>query len=1668
MDFDSVYTVIEYIGNHYASLFDKGTMWEKAVLFYLRNDPAMRKIAGEAWLWDKAPTYDGPDTGIDVVCENGSATAEANGVPRYWAVQCKDFFERNVTLKDLGTFWMKSSGEEYSGRMVFSATDFTANVRKQASKDGTILVGPSTMAQSSVDWNALFTDNGHARRDTYDLREHQRDAVRDINAKLESYDRCKAIMACGTGKTLMSLRLAEGRCPHGLVLFAAPSIALVSQAMREWTNQDRVGLRPLVVCSDSTASQTADEDDLISTVSDLAFPASTNAGELRRRYGLVRRRDPEAMVVVFTTYQSMQVIADAQAAGLPAFDLALCDEAHRTTGAAETSDDVNAFMLVHKEEAVHARKRVYMTATPRIYDDKAKRRAREQSVGYISSMDNEEMFGPTAYEITFAEAVERGLLCDYRVVVLSIAEDAMPAYMQQAIFDGEQIPMPDAAKIVGTYKGLVTHGEQIQRRLNKTIGTIDEATPDFFLVDEVTADELEANGEPGDIEVPPGTKPLRRAVGFCSRIADSKRIDKYFKEVVNRYLSQSGEDLRLTCELKHVDGTMDSDTRAETLHWLAAGNDANECRIVTNARCLAEGVDVPSLDAVIFFAAKKSKVDVIQAVGRVMRTFKGKDLGYIILPVFIPAGMDAAQALDNSQTFDVVWQVLQALRSHDERIDAYVNTLAFRKKKDGGGAGAGGKNVVGKPGGDSDEDPSSGQQVQIAFDYGDSDTARAVYAKMVERCGTKIYWETWAKDVARVAQLYVDEIDHAIDTSTEAKTEFNGFLEGLRASLNPSIRREEAVEMIAQHMITVPVFDALFADFEFRRSNPVAIAIEEFVRGLEAYGVGDETLAEDDRRQLRELYASVSRRALVVSTDFGRQELIKDLYNNFFAKAFTRTSERLGIVYTPGEIVDAQLHLVDRLLRREFGKGLADEGVNVLDPFAGTGSYMARLIEDPTLVPVEKLRNKYLHELHSNEILLLAYYIMVVNIEYAYHSRMGGAYEPYPNALLTDTFQMSEEGDQNDLGLFIDNTERVWDQEGLDITVCVSNPPWSAGQKNANDDAANEHYPALEGRIKETYAARSDSNLKNSLYDSYLKSFRWASDRIVRHGESGIVCFVSNAGWLRSDAGAGVRRSFVEEFNSIYVYDFRGNQRTQGETSRKEGGKVFGSGSRAAVAITLLVNNPGSDEHGIIHYCEVGDYKTREEKLDMARTLVFEDPEWTVLTQDAHGDWLDQRDDSFYEFMPCGGANGKRYAEDGVFGLRSNGMKTQRDYWCWNHSRAAVLSNVKTLIANTNTELVRAKGSTDALDRDARKFSWTTSLINRAKQGKVINFHTECVVRGMYRPFDAQWLYCDPALNERNGIQPVAYPVAYPSETLSNVCIALSGINAPYAFTALVYQMVPSLMTYAGNGYCFPLYWYEKDEGGTLFPAEGEKVVRDDWGNHYVRHDAITDIALDVFREAYPTAFVSRKLKDGPKELTKEDIFYYVYGILHSPEYRERFATNLQKELPRIPLAEDFEAFSLAGRALANLHLNYESIEPWAQLECTILPGMDPGPVTKLAWGKRRDPETRRLVPDRTRMVYSRDVVVSNIPEHANDYKVNGRSPLEWMIDRYKVTTDKKTCIVNDPNLYSDDPRYILDLIGRLVTVSMRTRDIVHNLPPLHEKDHTSNWPAEWTVQKNG
>lgn len=1685
----TVYDALDPIVSASISEKEKGTKYEAACVWYLANDPFWASYfervgtLEQALAWDGCPIHDTQDTGIDLVAqsrEDGS----------WWAIQCKCHdSEKQLPKGVCDSFFARALGDPAITRYMIMTTakGLARNLQQQVDNTGTMVVDTAKMAASALDWSP-FVEGRVAERVTYDARPHQREAIDGIEAAFAEHDRCKAIMACGTGKTLMALRLAEDYLGgRGTVLFCAPSISLVGQSMREWLAQSRVPLAPLVVCSDAKASRV--EDAIPMTLDSFEYPATTKPDRLFAAWEA--SHDNGGLTVVFSTYQSIDVVHATQQMGLPDFDLIVCDEAHRTTGSALPGVDeteASAFMKVHYDRNVRGAKRLYMTATPRIYGETAKRKGAEEDFT-IASMDDESIYGPVAYQIKFGEAVERGLLTDYKVVVLTVEEDALRGRMPLTDDDGvdaSSLDADDIGKIIGCWKGLAEHGE------NAPVDAL--GIGDMLVVDDM-------NAEPA-YEI----QPLHRAVGFCSTIAASKTICEAFSRIVERYIEEGGGDFDLKCKLDHVDGAMNSADRNRKLAWLGGEVPQDECRILTNARCLAEGIDVPTLDAVIFFNAKNSTVDVVQAVGRVMRKAPDKHFGYIILPIFVPSGMTPEQALDDSKVFANVWSILQALRSHDERIEARVNALALeqqaRKNK-------GTDPDAARHKGWDDSIPTkkeqeehaaaeiaAGVQTKLAL-FPVERWERAVHTTLVKKCGTRIYWDTWAADVARIAERHIERIGALVRDDGEVRGRFQIFLEGLRDSLNPGISEQDAVEMIAQHMITVPVFDALFGDFEFAKSNPVSIAINGFIATLEGRGIEEAS----DADTLGTVYASVRRRAAMVRTDTARQQLIRDLYEQFFKVAFEKTSQKMGVVYTPTEIIDYILRETDRVLRREFGKSLADEGVHILDPFAGTGSFMAHLIESD-LIPDDRLEEKYRHEMHSNEILLLAYYIMTINIEYAYHERMGGDYAPFEGGVLTDTFQMTEAEDTLDERVFAENSERVRRQNKLPIRVIVGNPPYSVGQRSANDNNQNESYPSLDARIAETYAARTDATNKNSLYDSYVRAFRWASDRI---GDQGVVCFVSNAGWLRGQAMSGMRRCLAEEFDDIYVFDLRGNQRTQGEESRREGGKVFGSGSRTPVSVTMLVRHAASEHAGRIHYYGVKDYLSREDKLSIARDAAATgEVDWAELAPDKYGDWLDQRDDSFYKFAPMGLQ--KRKAPLGIFEIWSAGLKTQRDPWAWGYSLRHVADNMERLLENMNEEIAAARSENRAVEYDPTRFSWTRRMEDYAKSGMPIQYDPREIVIGMYRPFCKQWVYYDRVMNEMTYQQPRLFPLAKGERVKGptsspyaapNASVARTGERAGIGGAEMTYQqgslqclpnitivlsigreslpyivdMLPDVQL-EFNCQCFPLYWYEEREVGTaLFDANdytgagGQTSLFGDGASRkelvYDRHDAITDEALSVFREAYPHAFMGRYKKDGGIELNKEDIFYYVYGVLHSPEYRTRFASNLKKELPRIPLAEDFAAFSRAGRALAELHLNYEVVEPWAEIE-EDGDAANPGRTVKMKFGKCKKTEDNPKGVDRTVLHVSESVTLRNIPERAYGYAVNGRSAIEWLMDRYQVRTDKASGIVNDPNDYSDDPRYIVELVERVVTVSMETLEIVGMLPPLHEREQPANWPMAW------
>ena len=1053
-------------------------------------------------------------------------------------------------------------------------------------------------------------------------------------------------------------------------------------------------------------------------------------------------------------------------------------------------------------------------------------------------------------------------------------------------------------------------------------------------------------------------------------------------------------------------------------------------------------MDVPALDAVMFLSPRKSVVDIVQSVGRVMRKAPGKQYGYIILPVGIPAGMTPEQALRDNKRYAAVWEVLQALRAHDERFNAMVNRIELVKQRDDR------INVIGVPGpdsrGESDGD-STGSQGTLALTFLD-EWREAIYAKVVAKVGSRRYWEDWAKDIADIAQRHITRITALLDGGNSTVTaEFDRFLTGLRGNLNDGITRGDAIDMLAQHLITRPVFEALFGGYDFAAHNPVAQTMERMLVAL------DEHNLDDENHSLEKFYDSVRMRVQGVDTAEGRQKLIVQLYDTFFATAFKKTVDKLGIVYTPVEIVDFILRSADDVLREHFGQGLTDEGVHILDGFVGTGTFITRLLQLGLIEPKD-LARKYAHELHANEILLLAYYIAAVNIETTYQDLRGelgdpGDYEPFPGLILTDTFQSWEEGDTLDTTVFVQNNARLERLKALDIQVIVGNPPYSVGQGSANDDNANESYPTLDAAIERTYGERSSAASKRTLYDGYIRAIKWASLRIA---DRGVVAFVTNGGWLDSNSADGMRLTLADEFSDMHILNLRGNQRTAGEQSRKEGGKVFGGGSRATVAVTILVKDPARSGPARIHYTDIGDYLSREEKLTrVASTARVSNLRPRAITPNTAGDWLNQRRKDFGTFLPIG----DKERGPAAFGLYSLGLATGRDAWVTGSSAHKVLDNVHRMASNYNELVARHTSETSPI-KDSTLISWNRNLEQDFARGRRLKPNDDRLRDGVYRPFLKQHTYFDRQFNA------MVYRLndLYPTRVHDNMGFWASGPGSAAPFQTLMVDTVPDLvMGGAGNpGQFFARWRYEKVEAedgmlslDTAYDDDAEVI------DGYRRIDNITDHALTTFRAAYGD------------RITKDDIFFYVYGLLHSPDYRETYAADLKKMLPRIPLVTDPWPYVQAGRRLSELHLGYESVDPYP------LAGLgDPAPtgdaaydhfrVEKMAFAKVRDPETKKLVADRSTVVYNSRITLSGIPEEAYRYQLGSRSAIEWILDRYQVKVDggpKGSGIVNDPNDWSrevGDPRYIIDLLARIVTVSLETLKIVDALPPLDIRSETT------------
>ncbi len=1293
---------------------DKGSLFEKISKQFLQeHDSANEYKSIDLWSdWELRGNKG--DRGIDMVI-----TTTSN---EYIAVQCK-FHQDSVSLNDISTFLSQLQagvGEvRFKKGIIISTSHLTRAALEEIEQIRSAGMGidideitEEDFIYSQIDWEKFDptqTQDELPLCDKKKPRSHQTEA---INATKKYFSdpknaRGKLIMACGTGKTYTSLKIMEALDPK-ITLFLAPSIALLSQTFREYAKEKSEPFYASIVCSDDKVGKSKDKDNDDINFSELPLKPSTRLEDILSVRKKAQKENKR--FIIFSTYQSALRIKEAQEAGLKEIDLIICDEAHRTVGAMYSSnerDDKNAFTLCHSDEHIKAKKRLYMTATPKVYSESSKAKAKE-SDNVIYSMDDAEIFGEEIYTLNFSKAIALDLLTDYKVIILAVRKENLSGVTNSVNkkisqleakgtkLDKKLINNEFVCKIIGTHKGL--------------------AKQDLIVLDE-------ENKEDHNLQNQYDTAPSQRAINFCKSINTSKNIKDSFETIMECYdeelKKKSFKNLKISID--HIDGTMNCKERLEKLENLNQFQ-PNTCKVLSNARCLSEGVDVPALDSIVFFDGKSAMVDIIQAVGRVMRKAKRKKRGYIILPIALEESeiKNLDEAVNNTN-FKNIWKVIKALRSHDPSL---VDEATFKEKIKIFGSddtsNLDDEEELQKDKTQHQNDPKQAQKT--LFDaILLQDLADAVYNVMPTKLGDRNYWENFTKKTGNIARTLNNRLKMIFEKNPEF---FHDFLDSLRGNIHANIKEDEALDMITSHIITKPIFDALFGD---NIKNPIAKALDKMVLKLSTLGLEGET------KDLKNLYESVKTEALHAKSQKSQQELIKNLYNTFFKEAFKKQSEKLGIVYTPIEVVDFILRATNGILKKHFNTDFNDQSITIFDPFTGTGSFIARLLsKENALISDEALKEKFQKNLFAFDIVLLSYYIALINITQAAQNR-DGSLKNFKNIALTDSLDyLEEKTNKGALPLYEDLKENKDIKDTLanqNIRVIIGNPPYSAGAKSENDNNQNLSHPKLEKLVYEKYGKNSTAKVGATTRDALIQSICMASDLLK---DKGVIGFVVNGSFIDSKSADGFRKCVAKEFSRLYVLNLRGNQRTSGEVSRKEGGKIFDSGSRATIAIVFFVKDKNAPNNTIFYY-EVEDYLKREAKLNLLAG--FENLDFVPfkeITPNHKGDWINQREDAFDKLIPL--KRDKTLQNDSVFDINSLGVKSGRDPWVYNFSPNILTQSVQKCIDTYNADLKRfnayfreafkqrAKGvksgelyrhlNDKEITTDKTKIAWTDGLKN--------------------------------------------------------------------------------------------------------------------------------------------------------------------------------------------------------------------------------------------------------------------------------------------------------------------------------------------------------------------
>lgn len=1617
MAFDAILEELKNRGNNKS---EQGTIFENFCKMILEKAPLFSDDIAKVWKWKEFPGNGGMhDNGIDLVALDKHGD--------YWAIQCK-FFNRDssVSKGDIDSFISATcrsfsiEGKEYTytQKYVFSTTE---NVSLNSSNLFT-LIGPSTLIECGIDWIHFSLD----KIDDVKIepqkkpKPHQEKAINDVIKGFETNSRGKLIMACGTGKTFTSLMIVEelykkreDKNKSFNVLYLVPSIALLSQTIIEWKTQLSYtgwSVRPFGICSDQTAGQEKknkkDQDEILIS---MPIPATTDVLKVTKEY----KSKKCDINIFFSTYQSIDVISEVSKTCSIDFDIAVCDEAHRTIGAYQTGneEDKSNFLKIHDDKCVPCKKRLYMTATEKIYSLGAKQSAAKE--GYTPySMDDKNIYGPEFHRLSFGDAVSKQLLTDYKIVVLTVNKNDI-ARLNLPIKNFKTLD--DSAKIIGA----VTALSKIPSEINK----------DEFISD---------------------PKPMKRAVAFCQTIAQAKAFSESFNSLKDNSClgidTMKKENLVIP-KANFITGQDKTSDRNKRLNWLREDIKDGECHILTNARCLSEGVDVPSLDSVIFMARKKSQVDIIQAVGRVMRKFGSgseKKYGYIIIPVVIDNDKLTDAELSSNEDYKVVWQVVQALRSHDERLNielnklpqtgklpsnlCYIETFIPRQLCNKRAMSSSAKAERNE--GLDDDNPFDETNTYSNFKHllptkeELKENENIFSAKLVKNCGNRLYWDNWSNDIGNVTTNLFLKIKNQIEEDESNKKSFDKFVKNFRSLINPNISEDLCMEMLSEHIVTLPVLKAIFNENDLIELNPISKIMEKMVKKLKGI--------ESEIKELQPFYESVKLTVSEISTKEGRQEVIRALFEKFFKYAMPDKAEKFGIVFTPVEVVDFIINSVSDVLRDEFNESIANKGVKILDPFTGTGTFIVRVLDKLKSLGTsdEDFTYKYDNDIWCNEIMLLAYYTSLINIEDTYGKAIG-SFLPFSHDVFTDTFELEEKKNKNYQGVLFEEedfkkaNDKATEEQQQDIRIIIANPPYSAGQKNANNNNAKSEYKALDERISKTYLPQRKVNV-SSLYDSYVRAFRWASDRI---GDNGIISFVSNGSYVDNLAFSGFRRELLREFNHVYVFNLRGNCRSSGEFRKKEAGNIFGEGSRTLICIITLVKHKGKPFDGFVHYKDIGDYLSREEKLKILKeSESISNLEWENIYPDKKNDWINQTSEDFESQLLLGN---KKIGGEAVFSsCYSTGIKTGKDDWQYNFSATKLIKNNENYLKKYNEEVQKWIDSKhvrnesvfkDFVDKNPKLIKWSNALFIKGNKGLIIKDNKDFRI-AVYRPFVKKWIAYNPPLF----YDLVKWPNILPIKGVDNIIISIPGISEKKEFSCLISKEITDLH-FIGAAQCFPLYWYErKDEENMLLFQDGEDI-----GNGYIRKPSISDEIIDKFRRKY-----------SDDKITDRNIFDYIYALFHSKDYIKKYANNLAKEMPRIPFLKDFEKWSEIGKKLIDLHLNYEKAPAYQKVK--IEKKADNYSINTIKFLSKERKDT---------IIFNDSITISNIPLESFNYIVNGRSPLDWVLDQYKYTIDKDSGIVDDPNRYDEKKggKYVFDLILSLITVSLETQKLIKELPEYKE-----------------